>query len=195
MSNSNNKCSSPLCVLPSGHPENCRTFIPNQDQEMTLIRTYDFRGITPIEPKQGLRFDQGKVRMGLDSPIAAVGRARVLTKGAIKYADHNWRKGMPWSKCIDSLKRHLIKYESGEDYDTDPKCEGCKSNTCINHTGELHIDQIQVNAMFLSEYFHTHKHHDDRYKVSLPSSDLGNKADKSDAAPKSETNSGDKKGQ
>lgn len=30
--------------------------------------------------------------------------------GAKKYADRNWEKGMPFSRCIDAAKRHLDKY-------------------------------------------------------------------------------------
>lgn len=117
-------------------------------------------------PTEGAaRFDTGKPRLDLISPIATLALAEVLTFGARKYAAHNWRKGMPWSKCIASLKRHLIAYEMGIDYDYDPECEGCQAKTCLNHTGLLHIDQIQCNAMFLSDYARTHKELDDRYKT------------------------------
>lgn len=112
----------------------------------------------------GLRYDAGKARVELISPIALMGLARVLTKGAKKYADHNWRKGMAWSRCIGSLIRHLFLFMSGEDYDYDAKCPDCQASTCINHTGELHVDQILCNAMFLSEYARTHRELDDRCK-------------------------------
>lgn len=116
-------------------------------------------------PSGALRFDTGKPQLELISPIAMVGLAGILTFGAKKYAPNNWRKGMNWSRCIGSLKRHLARFEMGEDYDFDPECEGCKNNNCLNHTGLLHIDQIQCNAMFLSEYARTHKELDDRYKI------------------------------
>jgi hypothetical protein len=105
--------------------------------------------------------------MELLSGIALRGTASVLTKGAIKYASHNWRKGMPWSRCIGSLMRHLTEYLNGVDYDYYPEtCDGCKTNTCKDHTGELHIDQVICNTMFLQEYARTHKHLDDRFKIS-----------------------------
>ena len=112
-----------------------------------------------------LRFDNGKPQLELISPIAMIGLAKILTFGAKKYAPNNWRKGMAWSRCLGSLKRHLVEFEMGNDRDYDSDCDGCKASTCLNHTGELHIDQVLCNAMFLSEYARTHKELDDRYKV------------------------------
>lgn len=112
-----------------------------------------------------MRFDKGKPQLELISPIAMIGLAKILTFGARKYSSHNWRKGMAWSRCIGSLKRHLAAFEAGVDRDYDENCEGCINKNCLNHTGELHIDQIMCNAMFLSEYSHTHPELDDRYKV------------------------------
>lgn len=111
------------------------------------------------------RFDKGKPQLELISPVAMIGLASILTFGAKKYAPNNWRKGMAWSRCLGSLKRHLAEFEMGNDYDYDPNCEGCKTNTCLNHTGLLHIDQVLCNAMFLSEYARTHKELDDRHKI------------------------------
>ncbi len=119
-----------------------------------------------MSKEQALRYDTDKPKLELISPLAQIGLAKVLTKGAKKYASHNWRKGMDWSRCIGSLKRHLAKFEMGEDYDFDPNCPGCNTEYCKDHTWELHIDQIQCNAMFLSEYTVTHPELDDRYKIS-----------------------------
>jgi hypothetical protein len=33
--------------------------------------------------------------------------------GAAKYAERNWEAGMPFSRCVASLKRHLMKYQQG----------------------------------------------------------------------------------
>lgn len=116
--------------------------------------------------KGAVRYDTDKPKMELISPLAMIGLAKVLTKGAKKYASHNWRKGMDWSRCIGSLERHLAAFKMGYDWDIDPNCDGCKKNDCKNHTGERHVDQIQCNAMFLSEYSHTHPELDDRYKLN-----------------------------
>lgn len=122
-----------------------------------------------VKPKEGaLRYDSNKLQLELISPIAMEGLAGILTFGAKKYAAHNWRKGMAWSRALGSLKRHLNEFEKGIDYDRDDNCEGCKNGSCLNHTGLLHIDQVLCNAMFLSEYARTHKELDDRHKVTVP---------------------------
>lgn len=75
--------------------------------------------------------------------------ARVLTKGSEKYADRNWEKGMDWtSKVLASLKRHLIAFERGEDFDPE--------------TGLLHMAHVACNAMFLTEYYKIYPQGDDR---------------------------------
>jgi hypothetical protein len=115
----------------------------------------------------GLRFDDGKPRTDLLSPIALMGLSAVLARGAKKYGDSNWRKGMVWSKVIGPLLRHTLKFMAGEDYDVDKDCEGCQKNSCVNHTGLPNVDLILTNAMFLSEYFRKHKDLDDRFKSGL----------------------------
>ena len=33
--------------------------------------------------------------------------------GSVKYTDRNWEKGMPFSRYVDSAKRHLDKFVMG----------------------------------------------------------------------------------
>lgn len=40
--------------------------------------------------------------------------ARHFENGALKYGEHNWEKGIPISRYIDSALRHLIKDLAGE---------------------------------------------------------------------------------
>ena len=67
----------------------------------------------------GLRFNQGKTRYDLVPAFAQEQYARVLTRGAEKYAERNWEKGMTWSKVLASLERHLAAIKRGEDYESD----------------------------------------------------------------------------
>lgn len=97
---------------------------------------------------EGLRFNQGKNRFDLVHPWAHEQMVNVLTKGAIKYKDRNWEKGMAWSNVIASLKRHLNAIEKGEDYDPE--------------TGELHAAHIACNAHFLTAYYKIYPQGDDR---------------------------------
>ena len=98
-------------------------------------RTHDTNEVLVTE---GLRFDKGKLRMDLIPPEAMRGLAEVLTVGAEKYAARNWELGMDWSRCIASLKRHLLKWEEGEVYD--------------DETGLRHLDHVLCNIVFLSTY-------------------------------------------
>jgi hypothetical protein len=76
--------------------------------------------------------------MELIPPEPTRGLAEVLTFGANKYADRNWEKGMDWSRCLGSLKRHLQCWEEGQQTDAE--------------TGISHLDHIICNAYFLSTY-------------------------------------------
>ncbi|MBW1975258.1 MAG: hypothetical protein JRI45_06770 [Deltaproteobacteria bacterium] len=48
-------------------------------------------------------------------PTGAIRRLALLySKGASKYEDRNWEKGIPFSVCIDSLLRHAFQWLAGE---------------------------------------------------------------------------------
>lgn len=96
----------------------------------------------------GLRFNQGKLRYDLLPPFAMEQYAKVMTRGAVKYPERNWEKGMSWSNVIASLKRHLAEIEKGNDYDEE--------------TGLLHSAHVAWNAMALTEYYKTYPQGDDR---------------------------------
>ena len=107
----------------------------------------------------GLRLNEGKARYDLIHPVAEAGLVKVLTAGANKYAERNWELGMPWSKVIASLKRHLAAIERGEDFD--------------HETGELHINHLQCNAHFLSAYYSIYPQGDDRPHSYLNQDKIG----------------------
>jgi uncharacterized HAD superfamily protein len=96
----------------------------------------------------GLRYNEGKLRYDLIHPDAQKGLAQVLTRGAQKYAERNWERGMKWSDVLSSLKRHLAAIEAGEDFDPE--------------TGLLHADHLQCNAHFLSAYYRIYPQGDNR---------------------------------
>lgn len=111
---------------------------------------------------KGLRLNQGKARHDLFEPFAIDEVAKVYTKGALKYADNNWKKGMKWSKMLASLKRHITQFESGEDFDYDPDCPECKAGTCVNHTGLYHMAHAAWNCLSLISYYKIYPQGDDR---------------------------------
>jgi len=107
----------------------------------------------------GERKNEGKLRYDLVHPLAHEGMVDVLTFGAEKYSPRNWENGMPWSKIISSLKRHLSAIEKGEDFDAE--------------TGKLHADHLQCNAHFLSAYFRIYPQGDDRPHVTKIKAKIG----------------------
>ena len=122
---------------------------------------------------KGLRASTGKIRYDLLEPFAIEQVARIFTKGAAKYADHNWLKGMKWSKMIASAKRHIAAFEKGEDYDFDPNCKGCQEGNCLMHTGELHVAQAAWNMLGLTSYYKHYPQGDDRLNIMLPKPKIG----------------------
>ena len=98
-----------------------------------------------------IKNDDSKVRLELLSPIAMTEIARVLTFGAKKYSEHNWRNGFKWSRLLGAAMRHLLAFIGGENKDPE--------------TGLSHLAHAGCCIMFLLEHETTHKDLDDRYKV------------------------------
>lgn len=55
-----------------------------------------------------------KPRYDLIPPKGLKRVAELYSRGAVKYNDHNWRKGMPCSRFMASLMRHVEAYRRGE---------------------------------------------------------------------------------
>lgn len=87
---------------------------------------------------------------------------KVFTFGKEKYAAWNFLKGMDWSKCIGSLKRHLDAYEQGKMLDYDSDCEDCKKGSCKNHSNLHHLAHVAWNALCLTSYYKYAPQFDDR---------------------------------
>lgn len=106
------------------------------------------------KPAEGLRYNEGKLRYDLLEPYAIRELVRVFTKGAEKYEQHNWLKGMDWSKCLASLKRHIAAFELGEDRDSE--------------TGCFHMAHAAWNALALVSYMKYAPGKDDRLHHLFP---------------------------
>lgn len=59
--------------------------------------------------------NQGKGRPALITPFGLTRVAKWYELGAIKYADRNWEKGMPFSRYTDSMFRHVIAWMKGDE--------------------------------------------------------------------------------
>jgi hypothetical protein len=76
---------------------------------------------------------EGKGRYDL-LPATAIKRvADIFERGAIKYADRNWEKGMPLSRFVDSAMRHLFQYLEGR-RDEDHAGQACWNLVALLHT-------------------------------------------------------------
>lgn len=102
----------------------------------------------------GTKKDAGKPRMDLVPARADLAMGKIFGFGAEKYDEgdsiygNNWRQGMRWGRVIASLKRHIAKFELGEDYD--------------DETGELHMAHVLCNAAMLHEFYSIFPQGDDR---------------------------------
>lgn len=101
-------------------------------------------------PTGGLKADGAKPPVDLLSTAALLATAEVLGFGARKYATHNWRKGIEWSRVLAAAMRHIIAFNAGQDLDPE--------------TGLSHLAHASCCIMFLLEYQLTHPELDDRYK-------------------------------
>lgn len=103
-----------------------------------------------LKKSPGLKFDTGKPPLDLLSRVWLEGTADVLAFGAKKYAAHNWRKGIQFSRLLASAQRHLLAFQDGEDLDKE--------------TGLPHLYHASCCLMFLSELHLRKPQFDDRYK-------------------------------
>lgn len=97
---------------------------------------------------QAKKNDNDKLRYDLIPPYALEEVVKVFGIGAKKYGDHNYRKGLGWSRIYAAMMRHLEAWRRGED--DDPV------------DGQKHLASVAWGAMALLEYSHIAKELDDR---------------------------------
>lgn len=79
---------------------------------------------------------EGKPRPDLTSPFAEERRGAWIGKGAKKYSENNWQKGMPQSRFWASLRRHVIAYQQGD------RSEDHLAAICFNAEGIMHFEEL-----------------------------------------------------
>lgn len=105
-------------------------------------------------PETGaLKFDTDKPRMELLDVYAMEQIALVMTFGAKKYADENWRQGFKWKRLIGAALRHLMAFARGEDKDPE--------------SGLSHLAHAGCCIMFLLYHEKAHQALDDRFKYEV----------------------------
>jgi len=114
--------------------------------------------INELMETQGVKNDSTKPDFSLLSPIAITYLATVLSKGAIKYDSHNWRKGIDKARLISASLRHLMALLSGISVDEE--------------TGLPHSAHIMCNMMFLCELETSTEFIDTSFSLSPEQQDL-----------------------
>ena len=79
---------------------------------------------------------KGKGRYDLIPPTALKRLAGVYERGAEKYGDRNWEKGMPIGRFLDSAIRHLYNYLEGK------RDEDHLGQAMWNVAGAIHIEEM-----------------------------------------------------
>lgn len=97
----------------------------------------------------GIKFDTDKPDMSLLSTLAITELAKVLSFGKVKYAAHNWRKGITTSRLIAAMLRHIFAYLGGENKDPE--------------TGLSHMAHAMCCCMFILELAVIRPELDDRF--------------------------------
>jgi hypothetical protein len=101
---------------------------------------------------------KGKEYSGLDITIEDVSKLklRVKSDGA-----NNWRNGLSWMKTIGAVKRHIGKWEMGEDIDPDPKMK------------TKHLANAAWGLITILDYYKTNPEFDDRHHGYLHRKKIG----------------------
>ena len=99
----------------------------------------------------GIKFDGNKPRMDLIDRAAMEELGYVLGFGANKYAAHNWRKGIAYSRLIGAALRHIHAFNDGEDKDPE--------------SGYSHIGHAMCCLMFLMGTIKHNPDMDDRWNI------------------------------
>lgn len=92
-----------------------------QRERSSSQMTSDSLYSTPLEnssaPVEGTKHDSGKLRFDLIPTYPLEELARVYTIGAKKYDDHNWRKGILYSRIFAAMMRHAWAWWRGSVHD------------------------------------------------------------------------------
>jgi hypothetical protein len=132
------------------------------------MSTRETRLVSPTGGEKGAK----EIRLGGADPIAMLELGRVYGMGERKYARFNYLKGYPWSLSIDALKRHLLAYEAGQDYDECSTHPGQHDDdheydpaTC-DGSGLLHTSHVAWHGLTLTSFLLRGIGQDDRFKAA-----------------------------
>jgi len=108
--------------------------------------------------KEGLKFDEGKVRIELVPSEIIYAIAKILTFGAQKYDDRNWELGMKWSRVFGACMRHMWCWWAGKG----PTTKNFVFGETDEETGYSHLWHAACCIAFLVTYEERQVGEDDR---------------------------------
>jgi len=127
--------------------------IMKEGEEFNIEDICRLRFIPPKEAILGaIKKDKNKPRMDLLPPKALVAIASIMTYGATKYANHNYKlgKGLDWNRPFAACLRHLNAWNDGEDNDKE--------------TGQSHLYHAGCCIMMLIDLVDSKIGKDTRFK-------------------------------
>lgn len=81
------------------------------------------------------KYDEGKLRYELIPPSVLESLAKVLTHGATKYGDNNWKQCKELERLWGGVFRHIQAHRMGETKDPD--------------SGHLHLEHALCSLMMI----------------------------------------------
>ena len=116
-------------------------------------------------------FDTGArrdVRMGKGRydllPVAAIRRlAELMERGAVKYGERNFEKGMPFSRYLDSAARHLFQALDGQTDEDHLAAVLFNIASVMHHQDKIEKKQLPAD---LDDVFHTKPTKKEREEIS-----------------------------
>lgn len=88
---------------------------------------------------------EGKGRFDLIPACVEMQLAKHFERGALKYGENNWQKGIPAHSYIDSAKRHIAKYMDGWD-DEDHLISAIWNLVCLAWTEEKKPEMMDIRC-------------------------------------------------
>jgi hypothetical protein len=92
--------------------------------------------------EKAIKLDADKLRMDLIPPIAINEMAKILTFGSKKYNDRNWEKGLPLTRLLAAVERHLLSWKMGIDVDAESN-ESHLSHALTNLAMMIHLQNYK----------------------------------------------------
>jgi hypothetical protein len=94
----------------------------------------------------------GKPRPDLISPHAAIREGHWLRMGADKYRERNWESGMPISRCIASLERHLAAFKLGQADEDHMAAIRCNAGFILHFEEEIKAGRLPASLDDMPHY-------------------------------------------